>query len=185
MLILWGSRLYGKTDSVKGLFHVATLFWHLWYLPLIPLGSHLVLRGPDNELYAVKLGLNAKSWLLVWARAALLVGGVYFLMAATFIAIEEANGGAGPGIWAMGVVGAAALLLWVWLTWGKWACGASYERAHALADAGGLNERARIMIDLTFGVISEQEAQAAFANLEAIEAREAQQPSAEMLAQNV
>jgi hypothetical protein len=39
MIIVWGSRLYGKVDAVPGLFHVATRFGHIWYLPLIPMGS--------------------------------------------------------------------------------------------------------------------------------------------------
>jgi len=39
MVIVWGSRLYGKVDVVPGFFHVATRFGHVYYLPLIPTQS--------------------------------------------------------------------------------------------------------------------------------------------------
>jgi hypothetical protein len=42
VIIIWGSRLYGKTDEVPGLVQVATRFGHFDYLPLIPMGSHLI-----------------------------------------------------------------------------------------------------------------------------------------------
>ena len=39
MIIVWGTKLYGKVDEVPGMFHVATRFFHLWYIPLVPLSS--------------------------------------------------------------------------------------------------------------------------------------------------
>jgi hypothetical protein len=44
MIVFYGSRLYGRVDEAPGLFHVATMFCHLWFLPLVPLRSYLVLR---------------------------------------------------------------------------------------------------------------------------------------------
>src|SRR5262245_19176349 len=73
MILIYGSRLYGKTDEVKGLFHVATKFGHLWYLPLFPLGSHLVFERTENGWRGVPLSLQWKSVLLAWARTGMVV----------------------------------------------------------------------------------------------------------------
>ena len=61
MIIIWGSKLFGKTDEVPELFHVATKFGHLWYIPLIPLGSHLVLEESDEGWRGLELPMSGKS----------------------------------------------------------------------------------------------------------------------------
>ena len=70
-MFLIGSRLFGKVDVVPGAFHVATRFWHVNFLPLIPVGSFVVLPGGARgfELGAIRWG----SATMAWARAALVL----------------------------------------------------------------------------------------------------------------
>src|SRR3954466_4220447 len=66
--IIFGSRLTGKVDEVPGLFHVATRFGHVYYLPLFPLQSYIVLGRDGRRFRGVPIPLNTKSVLLAWAR---------------------------------------------------------------------------------------------------------------------
>jgi len=74
MLFIWGTRLYGKTDEVPGLFHVATKFGHFWYIPLIPLGSIIVLEETSEGWRGLPIGISLKSILLGWMAAAAAIG---------------------------------------------------------------------------------------------------------------
>jgi hypothetical protein len=77
-MMIFGNRLYGKVDQVPGLFHVATQFFHLNYVPLIPTGSYLVLEqswAAGSPWMAV--GWSVKSIVFAWGRAGLIVGAIY------------------------------------------------------------------------------------------------------------
>lgn len=73
MFIVWGSRMCGKVDAVPGLCHVITNFGHLYYFPLIPTGSILVLAEDSDGTYGLKIPLSLKSILVAWLRAFLWV----------------------------------------------------------------------------------------------------------------
>lgn len=49
MYVVGGTSFYGDRDSVPGLFHVANKCVHLYYVPLIPLGTYLVFDGTEQE----------------------------------------------------------------------------------------------------------------------------------------
>ena len=68
MIVIHGSRLYGKVDRVPGLFHVATRFFHIYYIPLIPLGSTVVVAETKEGWKGIKVGLSLKSILITWGR---------------------------------------------------------------------------------------------------------------------
>jgi hypothetical protein len=87
MPLIWGTRLFGKVDQVGPKLHVATRFWHLYYLPLIPLESWVVtetIELSDEERVRTKQtwgtgdpwrgfplkSLYWKSVLTAWFRAA-------------------------------------------------------------------------------------------------------------------
>ena len=53
MVYVFGSRLYGKVDNVKGLFHVATKFGHFDYFPLFPMGSWVYQKTPYRKVVIV------------------------------------------------------------------------------------------------------------------------------------
>lgn len=76
MIVIYGHRLYGKTDEVPGLFHVASRFLHLYYVPLIPVASYVVVDQDGDDFRGVKIPLSLKSILLGWFRAALVILGL-------------------------------------------------------------------------------------------------------------
>lgn len=78
MILIWGQRLYGKCERVPGEFYVATKFFHLWYIPLIPLGSWVVIEGSDTEdgWSGTPLSVVAKSVIFAYLRALLVVGAI-------------------------------------------------------------------------------------------------------------
>ncbi len=75
MILIYGQALYGKVDKVPGLFHIGTQFFHLYYIPLWPLGSYLVPAEAEDELQVqgMPLPLCLKSVLAGWVRAALIL----------------------------------------------------------------------------------------------------------------
>jgi len=76
MIFIYGHRLYGKTDELPGLFHVASRFIHIYYVPLIPVASYVVLDQDGDHFRGVKVPLSLKSILLGWFRAALVILGL-------------------------------------------------------------------------------------------------------------
>ncbi len=68
--IVYGHRYYGRVDRVPGLFHVATLFFHVNYLPLYPVQTVIIREGTDGS-YANSgppLSLYMKSVLVGYLR---------------------------------------------------------------------------------------------------------------------
>jgi hypothetical protein len=70
-MIIFGTRLYGKVDQVPGLFHLATEFFHIQFIPLGPTRTFLVMEGPGGG--GVRMGLSGKSILFAYLRAFLVV----------------------------------------------------------------------------------------------------------------
>ena len=75
-MIVYGSGLYGKTDEVPGLFYVATTFGHVWFLPLFPLVSCLVIDRRDYVRQVIPIRFSCKSMLLGWGRTGTMVTAV-------------------------------------------------------------------------------------------------------------
>ena len=63
-LIIWGKRNYGTTDQVPGIFHIETNFFHIWFIPLFPLKTFLIL-GPNR---GVQIPVSSKSAWVVYLR---------------------------------------------------------------------------------------------------------------------
>ncbi|QEL15290.1 hypothetical protein [Limnoglobus roseus] len=65
-----GEHMYGYVDRVPGLCYVSTRFFHINFVPLIPLGSFVVLEGTEAEqgFQGKRIGFNAKSVLLGYFR---------------------------------------------------------------------------------------------------------------------
>src|SRR5438067_11170137 len=69
---VFGTRLFGQTDRVPGLFCVRTKFFHLNFVPLIPLTSYLVFEEKGSEGRGIELKkLRWNSVLLAWVRTPL------------------------------------------------------------------------------------------------------------------
>jgi hypothetical protein len=158
MIFVWGSRFFGKVDSVKGLFHVATRFGHLWFIPLIPMGSMVVLDRRGGTLRGVPIPLSLRSILVAWLRAALIAAAVIALCGA-FATLSDPRAHQssmpGYGLLAGGVLAVGTFIASYFMPGvGK----AGYARARALAEKIGLKEEGLVIIEHRFGRISEAEA---------------------------
>jgi hypothetical protein len=70
-MIIFGTNLYGKVDRVPGLCYVVTRFFHLWFFPLIPVQTYLILEAQGKRGLAIPM--SGKSVLIGWLRPACLV----------------------------------------------------------------------------------------------------------------
>jgi hypothetical protein len=93
MIVIWGQRLYGKTDEVPGLFYVRTRFFHVYYVPLIPLQTFVVLAGSETDrgFKGKPVSMSFKSVLFGWLRGACVVGAIGGLIAAVVNACQLAG----------------------------------------------------------------------------------------------
>ncbi len=92
MIIYFGTRLYGKTHVVPKTCHVATCFFHIYRVPLVPLRSWIVTSQTGSSWRGIKTTLSLKSVFLAWLRAALVL---VSLSAGVWGAIELFLKGAG------------------------------------------------------------------------------------------
>ena len=81
-MFIFGTRLFGKVDAVPGLGHVATKFFHINFLPLIPLEGWFVLGQEGNQWRGRAIPMSGKSVLTAWMRFATFCLGVAFLFIA-------------------------------------------------------------------------------------------------------
>ena len=56
MPIIFGTRWMGKVDAVSGVGHVATRFFHVQFLPLIPVESYLIFREVGEQVWSAMFG---------------------------------------------------------------------------------------------------------------------------------
>jgi hypothetical protein len=147
MVIVWGSRLYGKVDVVPGLFHVATRFGHVYYLPLIPLQSFVVLGQHGDEFRGVPIRLSGKSIVMAWARAFLILVALISAIIA-MVNLQERD-------WTQwgypALVAAASAVLFGMSMWHRSATRASFVRACALGQQIGLTEAGMAELHKCFG----------------------------------
>jgi hypothetical protein len=152
-VVLFGSQYLGKTDVVPGLFHVATKFWHVNYVPLGSMGSAVIFENSrhraengENCIIAVDIPFDRKSFFTAYLRLILWTA---FLSATVFFLAELALiAGAGAPARMEGVSEhnllsgslLAAVLAGALLYWSYRASVASPERALELARLTGFSE---------------------------------------------
>ncbi len=142
MFFIFGQRNFGKVDRVPGVFYVVTQFFHINFVPLIPLTTYLVLEGSEsgNGFKGVKIPMSFKSIVVAWGRWALIIGA---LITAAFGLISLLAGVSARDVELMvqGVVlGLASVLCGVtfWATYHFSKAG--HDRAMQLADEIGLSQ---------------------------------------------
>lgn len=82
-MIVFGTRRFGAVERVPGVVHVATVFVHVMFLPIVPLQSHVVVDGGEHEDRAMLLdSIRWKSVFVAWLRASLIVGALLGFAAA-------------------------------------------------------------------------------------------------------
>ena len=85
MIVIFGENYFGRSDTIPGVAHVATRFFHISYFPILPLQSAIfVNQGSKNEL-EFQLSVHWKSVLLAYARALLILA---FSIAVTIAILE-------------------------------------------------------------------------------------------------
>jgi hypothetical protein len=155
MFIIAGSNTYGAVDNIPGLGYVATEFFHLYYLPVIPYRTQFIVRGDAGGFVGGRLPLSTKSILTAWVRAASLIGLLILVLVGVLTLSEKKFDLMTAISWGLGMLCAGGVV--VWLHYGLFKS-ASYSRATSLADELGMDPRLRIYIDMIFERISEQEA---------------------------
>lgn len=100
MIVIYGTRFYGAVDGHGGQ-HQLTRFFHIYYVPLIPVGTMWVTREAERGYNGHGIKLSGKSVLAGYAR----VWGPIAAIGAI------ATGGVGGVVAA---VGAAAVTAWSW-----------------------------------------------------------------------
>ncbi len=124
MIVFFGTRTYGKVDQVPGLFYVATKFFYIQFVPLVPTESYLIFEGTEegDSFRGCQIPMNGKSVLFAWMRFILFIAAVVTGLIAVVELVSVAQGRTG---WQRLVtMGLAAVLSAV----GFWV---SYRLAHA------------------------------------------------------
>lgn len=75
MIIVYGTRCYGKADVIEGLGHVTCRFVHIMFVPLIPIET-LFLVDEDR---GIKLPFSFKAAMSGWLRMGAWLAGLAFI----------------------------------------------------------------------------------------------------------
>lgn len=109
MFVVYGHSYFGRVDDVHHegqlLFYVVTKFYHLYYFPLMPASSHLVIAGSEtgDGFRGVDIPLSGKSVLIAWVRACALVAALVCIFA--FFAASGSHAGYDRMSWGTLLVG--------------------------------------------------------------------------------
>lgn len=121
MLAFYGTELFGKTDVIDGVGHVSTEFFHVTYIPIMPLRCFLVL---DDDQGALQIPMSAKAVLAAYGRALTIFLGLA-CVAGGLLAPVMAREGAGAEAW---IVGAAFAAFGIALAASTWIFGAALRK---------------------------------------------------------
>jgi hypothetical protein len=129
-----GKLMCGKVDQVGNLCYVQTEFFHVLFVPLVPLQTYLVMvqQDKDSPKQAVPLPLCFKSVLIGWARATAILAMIFSAMAGAVTFIDQAFSKLAL-LWTVAFLGS---MVAYWLT----CCfnTASYDRAVQLGERLGI-----------------------------------------------
>lgn len=145
-MIIFGTRLFGKVDKVPGLFHVATKFAHVNFLPLIPLEGWLVLEQDGSQWRGLQIPISMKSVAVAWIRF-LLGCAALFCFLFGFIGSSRSSGGA-----SMIVVGLLSLGALIGSYFWSWIAHADAERALELATLAGMTDEGLDRLRVMYGL---------------------------------
>ena len=129
-MVIYGTRFFGQVDRVPGLMCVRTKFFHINFVPLLPIASWVVFEGTGRGVELKKMRWN--SVLFAWVRTALWV----IALAAAVIGFARMGGDPDWHAYApfFGVASGAAV---AWF-WSYRTALADFERAAQLAQMAQL-----------------------------------------------
>jgi hypothetical protein len=116
MIIVWGEKLYGRVSQVDDQIHVATRFFYIQYIPLIPLQSFIVINHTEanGEFQGLAIPMSIKSVFATYLRTSLLIGSLVFLFRAFMMLTGEEQASTDLlGLLNLTVGGLLALSVWV------------------------------------------------------------------------
>jgi hypothetical protein len=166
MVIVWGTINAGKVDEVPGqLFHVMTQFGHVYYIPLIPTGSFVVLeKTADGGFRGAPIPLSFKSILAGWLRGGSIVAILGSIVATAIMLLDPK---AAPFAWILPVlIGLAAVTALILSYQLRFFTEATYERAKELAQHAGLSDTGLLMLEVSYGRLTAEQADAELARRE-------------------
>jgi hypothetical protein len=167
MYIVMGVARAGKVDVAPDLFHVESDFGHVYYVPIIPLKSFLVLK-PHLGQREVAIPLSFKSIFFGWLRGGSLVAFGGFLIAGIIQFVDNKPNPALGTIF-LSIAGVAlAALVGSYLV--KPLTAASYDRAVALARTAGFTPMGLLTVEVAYGRMNPQQADAYLARIDEQEA---------------
>ena len=146
MLMVWGTRLYGRVDMVPGLFHVETRFGHFNYFPLIPLESYVVISKSGDQFNGVRIPLSFRSVGYTWLRALTLLFGLGGLCVALVRVPSDPQ-----GVIPVFIVSGASLACSLVFLFAQGVTHATYDRAREIATLIGLPRHGLEYIDEVYG----------------------------------
>jgi hypothetical protein len=126
MWVIYGQDIYGSIDRVPGFFRIGTRFYHVYYVPLIPIGTFVVLQQQGKHFRGIQIPLNAKSVMLAYG-VGLLAAIWVFAALCTMIVIAAGREGANPYI--PGAIAGVSFALWLVFLAISLRQKVSYERA--------------------------------------------------------
>src|SRR5262245_61234234 len=136
MIFIWGDKLFGTVYQVPGVCHVATVFFHIFFFPLIPRRTYIVVDGASAAIeeaiargtirpsvygfWGIRIPMSARSVLLGYFRGILGLLIVIGLMIASVPIIDAMNGTTqkGHGPWnptslvIYGIILGSGILFW-------------------------------------------------------------------------
>jgi len=148
-MVIYGHRLFGKVDSVPGLGFVATKFFHIDYVPLVPTECWLVFQQSGKGWRGIRIPMSGKSVLTAWLRTGSVIG---IGMGTIGLIVAASSNHADPGeIAALLVFAVVAAGLFAFTKLHKSVAHASYARACELAKLAKLNPNGMAALAAAYG----------------------------------
>lgn len=178
MPVIFGTRWMGKVDAIPGVGHVATRFFYLQFIPLIPVETYLVFREVGEEVQGVRIPFSPKSILVAWFRTACIVAAIGLGLAG-FLHLSKRQDVEGALDIVLSVLAVATFLYSYYF--GPIAK-ASYGRAMLLAQRAALAPEQILALEIAYGRMNADQAEQELARLyeqaqKAHEQRLAQEPA--------
>lgn len=155
-----GTKLYGRTDAVAGLGYVATKFFHINYVPLVPLGeTYFVLSESffSDDCQVIRIRNSFKAIALGYLRGAAWLAALLFGVASVINLVAWSKGvhATFSPVEFLAFMAAAAALLALYRI--PRLRTASWTRARKLASLAGANEIETARLAEHYGQIEDAE----------------------------
>jgi len=146
VLFIFGTRLFGKVDEVPGHFHVATEFFHIDYVPLIPVKGWIVTSQNGTGWHGVPIPISGKSVAIAWGRAIAIAA----VVAAGIVMLVNSSNGRSDSIAIAAATAAIAIGACVFTYKHRGVTHASCERARELGRMAGMNAHVLARLEALF-----------------------------------